>query len=335
MGLKKRMHNLFSPSPIPRQKRRPSDGNIRCSLVPSSCLPFYPNPSQATTEQEISEAKATLVVDDEWGIVTLEERSGGDDIKRADHLDTSVTTRARAQSVDVIPTATRLTGTWYAMETKDNNSKENLRPQRTQQPIIFYSTTMACIRKTYEESNAVRNIFLNFGVEFDERDIFLNKDYRPELKERLQGMACPVPRVFLGERYIGGFLEIDQLNDDGKLKKLLEEGGYLSRKRAATLSCELCANRRFVCCTACKGSQKLRNGEKVVECTACNEAGLMRCPNSKCAFQPSLDVKAVSGNAANRVRKGEASLEKMGPLSHPPENRKTRSRMLRMQSFYM
>eukprot|EP00854_Cymbomonas_tetramitiformis_P000915 gene915-1430_t len=231
MGLKTRMHNLFNASPIPIQKRRPLDGNSRCSLVPS-CLPFYP--SESTNEQETPEAKATLVVDDEWGIVTLEERSGDDDVKLADHLDAKVTkgesALMRAQSMIGTPTATRLTGTWYAMDTKDNDPKENVTPQQTKPPIVVYSTSMACIRKTFEESNKVRNMFLNFGVEFDERDVFLNKDYRPELKERLQGMACPVPRVFLGERYIGGYLELDQLNDDGKLKELLEKGGYLSRK---------------------------------------------------------------------------------------------------------
>jgi glutaredoxin-related protein len=56
----------------------------------------------------------------------------------------------------------------------------------------------------------------------DERDIAMDRKNRKELKERMGGGAAPVPRVFVGNTYLGGYEEIVEMNEMEELKGLLE-----------------------------------------------------------------------------------------------------------------
>lgn len=73
--------------------------------------------------------------------------------------------------------------------------------------------------------SAVRGIFEKYGCLLDVRDISMSSEFREELKERMGGTAAPVPRVFVGEKYLGGFDEVLHLNETEQLKKMLEVKG--------------------------------------------------------------------------------------------------------------
>jgi glutaredoxin-related protein len=85
----------------------------------------------------------------------------------------------------------------------------------------------------------VRSIFQNLGCELDERDISMSAAFRAELKERLKGTAAPVPRVFIGTTYLGGFDEVQEMNEDERLRVILKVCDRLASPRNSTLAgCE-------------------------------------------------------------------------------------------------
>ncbi|KAK3285855.1 hypothetical protein CYMTET_6555 [Cymbomonas tetramitiformis] len=185
--------------------------------------------------------------------------------------------------------AERITGTWYGRAAsgalnadgeneadEDEGSKQESLHKRGL-PLIIYVTSVRAVRKTYEQCVTLRSIFLNFGVELDERDISMSVQYRQELKEHM-GTPVPVPRVFFGDNYLGGYEDIMLMNETGDLKLKLEEGGYCLG-RAATTSCDVCANVKFVICRLCKGSRKIVDEDGTLyRCPDCNENGLAKCP---------------------------------------------------------
>ncbi|XP_022983063.1 uncharacterized protein At3g28850 [Cucurbita maxima] len=145
--------------------------------------------------------------------------------------------------------------------------------------IIFYSTSLGCIRKTFEECNGIRFLLESFKVLFFERDVSKHLEFREELWEVLGSRVIP-PRLFIKGRYIGGADEVVGLHEQGKLRKLLE-GIPLD---LANSSCSCCANTRFLVCPCCNGSRKVlkedddHNNSWYNRCTDCNENGLAKCP---------------------------------------------------------
>lgn len=104
--------------------------------------------------------------------------------------------------------------------------------------------------------------------------------YRWELQALLGKNPIVLPQVFIGGRHIGGAEEVRQLHEAGELRRLLE--GFPVRRPG--LTCESCADVRFVPCTNCNGSRKVfdEEEEQLRRCPECNENGLVRCPNCFC-----------------------------------------------------
>eukprot|EP00976_Prorocentrum_cordatum_P050930 1028489-Prorocentrum_minimum.AAC.1 len=50
----------------------------------------------------------------------------------------------------------------------------------------------------------------------------MDRKLKKELKERMGGVAAPVPRVFIGNTYLGGYEEVIEMNELEELKELLE-----------------------------------------------------------------------------------------------------------------
>jgi len=163
------------------------------------------------------------------------------------------------------------------------------------EPIVMYVTSMSCVRKTFQECNAVRAIFQSYACEVDERDISMDKNVREEYKQRMGGprniSALPVPQVFIGKLYIGGHTDITELNEIGELKPILMHGGHLGRKIAIEV-CTSCADKRFVMCTTCDGSRKIRvsmdhrDDRNEFRCPDCNENGLVNCGRCHHKYHP-------------------------------------------------
>ncbi|XP_008442942.2 uncharacterized protein At3g28850 [Cucumis melo] len=154
-------------------------------------------------------------------------------------------------------------------------------PPGGSESVIFYSTSLRSIRKTFEECNSIRFLLESFKVLFFERDVSMHLEFRKELWEVLGGRVIP-PRLFINGRYIGGADEVIGLHEQGKLMKLLE-GIPLD---LANSPCSCCANTRFLVCPSCNGSCKVLKDDYDDDdvnnlynrCTDCNENGLAKCP---------------------------------------------------------
>jgi len=140
--------------------------------------------------------------------------------------------------------------------------------------VVLYTTSLRGIRRTFEECNAVRAAIEAHDVKVIERDVSMDSGYREELRLLLGGREVRVPAVFVRGRHVGGAAEVAKLEEEGKLKALLEG---LPRAR---VWCAGCAGVRFVMCRDCNGSRKVLDAERkeTVKCGECNENGLVRCP---------------------------------------------------------
>lgn len=136
--------------------------------------------------------------------------------------------------------------------------------------VILYTTTLKGIRKTFEDCNSVRFLLENLRVIFYERDISMHTEYREELWKILDGKIMP-PRLFIKGRYIGGADEVVTLNEQGKLKLLLQG---IPAVDVSNGPCEGCGGVRFVVCFKCNGSHRIVSDK----CLHCNENGLIICP---------------------------------------------------------
>jgi glutaredoxin domain-containing cysteine-rich protein 1 len=140
--------------------------------------------------------------------------------------------------------------------------------------VIFYTTTLRGIRKTFEDCNSIRFLLESFRVVFYERDVSMHTEFKEELWRILDSKAAP-PRLFIKGRYIGGAEAVLVLHEQGKFRPLFE-GVPIDRSNGA---CEGCAGVRFVVCSNCSGSHKILSNEGESNmCPECNENGLIICP---------------------------------------------------------
>lgn len=143
--------------------------------------------------------------------------------------------------------------------------------------VVIYTTSLRGVRRTYEDCNRVRSIFEVNRVVTDERDVSLHGQFLNELKDLLGGETVTVPRVFIKGRYVGGVDELTELNESGKLGRMLRSARV--EMGIGRQACEGCGGARFVPCFDCGGSCKvvLATGDKQ-RCGVCNENGLVHCP---------------------------------------------------------
>ncbi|KAI5060289.1 hypothetical protein GOP47_0024709 [Adiantum capillus-veneris] len=146
-------------------------------------------------------------------------------------------------------------------------------PPGCEDKIVLYFTSLRGIRKTYEDCCTVRLILKGFGVQVDERDVWMHSSFRQELTQVI-GAVSMVPRLFVKGRYIGGVEDVKHLNEEGILGNLLE--GLPGESNSM---CGVCGGIRFIPCISCSGSCKLVSYRDVSRCPDCNENGLMMCPS--------------------------------------------------------
>lgn len=150
-------------------------------------------------------------------------------------------------------------------------------PPGGEDKVVLYFTSLRGIRKTFEDCCTVKLILRGFRVSVDERDISMHSPFRQELQDLL-GKPMPVPRLFIGGKYIGGVEEIQQLHEIGEFVKYLE--GF--PVQAHSKPCDGCGDVRFIPCQNCDGSRKIFTEEEgqglFIRCQQCNENGLVRCP---------------------------------------------------------
>ncbi|KAJ8775308.1 hypothetical protein K2173_020312 [Erythroxylum novogranatense] len=160
--------------------------------------------------------------------------------------------------------------------------------------VVLYFTSIRGIRKTYEDCCYVKMIMKGLGVPVDERDLSMHSRFKDELRELLgEGFKGGLPRVFIGNKYIGGAEEIKRMHEEGQLEKMVEVCEKVNGSVGGVSgACEACGDIRFVPCERCSGSCKIycedyddeeEEHEDDCEvgfqrCPDCNENGLIRCP---------------------------------------------------------
>ncbi|CAN4113931.1 unnamed protein product [Withania somnifera] len=165
-------------------------------------------------------------------------------------------------------------------ENKNLDDFEYKCPPGGKDTIIFYTTSLRGIRKTFEDCNMIRFLLESFRVVYYERDVSIHIEYRDELWRILGGRIIP-PRLFVKGRNIGGAEEVVGLHEKGILKKLLHGIPLIS----SNFPCKGCCGIRFVLCLSCHGCCKITdqdqgkdtNGYRI-RCPKCNENGLIKCP---------------------------------------------------------
>jgi glutaredoxin domain-containing cysteine-rich protein 1 len=124
----------------------------------------------------------------------------------------------------------------------------------------------------------VLSIFHNYRVKIDERDVYVHQHFHHELEERLGGKRMNLPQVFINGQHIGNKQEVDELNEIGEIKKLLENIPRIDIQK----NCTECGGFGLVPCTKCNGSKNsvansFTSEFRALKCTACNENGLQPC----------------------------------------------------------
>ncbi|KAK7358505.1 hypothetical protein VNO77_00434 [Canavalia gladiata] len=142
--------------------------------------------------------------------------------------------------------------------------------------VVIYTTSLGGVRKTFEDCNRARDLLERHRVVYDERDVSLHGDFLRELKELVEeGMS--LPRVFVKGRYLGGLDELMELNESGRLGRILNATRV--ERGVGRQGCGGCGGARFVPCFQCGGSCKVMlSGTQKERCPNCNENGLVHCP---------------------------------------------------------
>lgn len=70
--------------------------------------------------------------------------------------------------------------------------------------VVLYSTSLNVYRDNYYNCMEIRKILQNLMVQFSDYDLFINRDYHYELKERIgSDKAEKVPHLFVEGHYVG------------------------------------------------------------------------------------------------------------------------------------
>ncbi|KAH9310546.1 hypothetical protein KI387_025581, partial [Taxus chinensis] len=143
---------------------------------------------------------------------------------------------------------------------------------------------------TYSESSAVIAILHNLNISFQHRDVLLSRSYLEEIRD-ISGKCVSLPQLFMRGKCVGGYERIMELNERGKLKKLL--GGYVNKSPREV--CKGCGDMRHIVCFVCSGSKIFyrEDLDEMASCNICNENGLLPCPACLMgAIQPKNQVNS-------------------------------------------
>ncbi|XP_015786209.1 glutaredoxin domain-containing cysteine-rich protein CG31559-like [Tetranychus urticae] len=163
------------------------------------------------------------------------------------------------------------------LETKTRNYQKEEKNK-----CVLYSTTLGIVRSTFENCRVMRNILYQNLIMYEERDVYINGDFRDELIERLGQLR--IPSLFVEGKYLGGVELVEKLNESGKLLEILESYKIPASASARYFQvCPCCGNARFIPCNTCNGSKKslihhFTSDSITLRCSQCNATGLVKCP---------------------------------------------------------
>ncbi|CAD5119762.1 DgyrCDS8357 [Dimorphilus gyrociliatus] len=145
--------------------------------------------------------------------------------------------------------------------------------------IVMFTTSVTIVRRTHEKCKKARMILQNHMVEFEEKDLFMSKEYQKELLERLGTDQVVLPQIYADGQHLGSSDELESINETGKLRQIFKH----FKKIEKPSKCSVCGGYRLVPCQICSGSKKsLKRNHFTDElcdlkCVVCDENGLVRC----------------------------------------------------------
>ncbi|XP_044962581.1 uncharacterized protein At5g39865-like [Hordeum vulgare subsp. vulgare] len=148
--------------------------------------------------------------------------------------------------------------------------------------VVLYFTSLRVVRRTYEDCYTVRFILRGIGATVDERDLAMDNGFVAEFAALLPPrLGLALPQVFVDGRHLGGVEEVQRLHESGELNRIVAAPASPALPRPP---CGRCGDERHVPCGSCDGSRKKHSDEDgaFITCDACNENGLVRCPD--CLF---------------------------------------------------
>uniref|UniRef100_A0A1J3JEJ3 Glutaredoxin domain-containing cysteine-rich protein 1 n=1 Tax=Noccaea caerulescens TaxID=107243 RepID=A0A1J3JEJ3_NOCCA len=148
-------------------------------------------------------------------------------------------------------------------------------PPGGEESVVFYTTTLRGIRKTFDDCNMIRFLLDSFKVKYYERDVSMHRHYREELRKisAVEETEVLPPVLFIKGRCIGGAQRVLGLHEQGKLRALFDGIPIAGEKL-----CQRCDGFRFLVCDGCRGSRRIVSGDGTrIQCLLCNENGLIVC----------------------------------------------------------
>ncbi|KAM3936425.1 SH3 domain-binding glutamic acid-rich-like protein 3 [Leptodactylus fuscus] len=89
--------------------------------------------------------------------------------------------------------------------------------------LILYVTSVTHSRETKARQCEVKRIFETRGIKYDSVDISLDKCYLEEMRKKAGDPCAVPPQLCRGDKYIGGYTELVDAVEDGKLEELLAQ----------------------------------------------------------------------------------------------------------------
>ncbi|KAJ6216090.1 hypothetical protein RDWZM_010590 [Blomia tropicalis] len=182
------------------------------------------------------------------------------------------------------------------------------------QQIVLYTTSHDSIRRSFNESRAIKAILDNNMIDYKECDLFVDEKHNSDLNERFKIIQSKdvearvinktdndkyrIPVLFVNGFLLGGLEEIQKLNEIGILTNTLDN--YVNAKSNVGLEidkyfengnfhktdCQRCEGKKLIICTKCKGTsyvfvKYLRGPRFSMRCVQCSKIGIINCP--KCS----------------------------------------------------
>ncbi|KAL7679605.1 putative glutaredoxin, Thioredoxin-like superfamily [Plasmopara halstedii] len=102
------------------------------------------------------------------------------------------------------------------------SAKETVEAKISTTPVVVYSKT------TCPYCSKAKELLASLGAKFDvvELDEITDGSEQQDVLEQITGQRT-VPNVFVGGKSIGGYTDVRNLNNEGKLEPLLKQNGAL------------------------------------------------------------------------------------------------------------
>ena len=89
--------------------------------------------------------------------------------------------------------------------------------ERERGKVVVYTTSMGVVRTTYQRCLQVQRILGTLLINYEERDVSMNRQEQNELKERTKSKRVSVPQVFVEGQFLGVSLSLCSCSNNSPL----------------------------------------------------------------------------------------------------------------------